>query len=368
VVRAIAVKPGDVVHSGDLLATLDPTFSTADADQLKTQIAGFDAQIARIEAELAGKLYQAPPAATPEQRVQAELAAQRAAFFKAKLADYDAQVAHAEAMVAADRNQADVLTKRIAGLKEIDDMNASLASSGNGSRLTFLQARDLSLDTETTLSRVQGDQMQSQQTVEQTRAEKQSFMEDYRRTAMESLVDLRDKRSAAAEELKKAELRKAMAELDAPADAAVLDEAQRSIGTEEQAAEPLFTLVPLNVPLEAEVSVAASDIGHLAVGDPARMKFDAFPFQKHGTIEGKVLSISQDSFARQDGPAGQSQAPAFYKVRLALGQMQLRDLPENFHLLPGLTVEAEINAGRRTVISYFLYPLIRNLDESLHEP
>jgi HlyD family secretion protein len=48
--------------------------------------------------------------------------------------------------------------------------------------------------------------------------------------------------------------------------------------------------------------------------------------------------------------------------------MQLRDLPENFHLLPGLTVEAEINAGKRSVISYFLYPLIRNLDESMHEP
>jgi HlyD family secretion protein len=36
--------------------------------------------------------------------------------------------------------------------------------------------------------------------------------------------------------------------------------------------------------------------------------------------------------------------------------------------LPGLTVEAEINAGKRTVISYFLYPLTRGLDESLHEP
>jgi HlyD family secretion protein len=37
-------------------------------------------------------------------------------------------------------------------------------------------------------------------------------------------------------------------------------------------------------------------------------------------------------------------------------------------MLPGMTVSAEIHAGDRTVISYFLYPLIRGLDESLREP
>lgn len=368
VVRAINVKPGDVVRAGDTLATLDPTFSTADVDQLRARIAGLDAQVGRLEAELAGEIYTAPPDATPDQRTQADLAAQRAAFHAAKLSDFDAQIAHAQAMVEADRGQADVLGRRIAGLKEIDTMNASLAQSGSGSRLAFLQARDLSLDTETTLSRVLGDLSQSQQTVEQTRAARETFVADYRRTSMESLVDLKDKRTSAAEELKKAELRKAMAVLVAPADAAVLDVAQRSIGSVVQAAEPLFTLVPLNVPLEAEVSVAARDIGHLAVGDPARIKFDAFPFQKHGTLEGKVLSISQDSFAPPADAASGGQLPAFYKVRLGLGPMQLRALPDNFRLLPGLTIEAEINAGRRSVISYFLYPLIRGLDESLHEP
>ena len=263
---------------------------------------------------------------------------------------------------------AQMLQGRVAGLQEIDDMNAALASKGNGSRLTYLQARDVSLDTEATLSRTQGDRIQAQQTLAQTKAERQTFIEDYRRTSIESLVDLKDKRDGAAEELKKAELRQAMAILVAPADAAVLDVAQRSVGSVVQAAEPMFTLVPLNVPLEAEVAVAARDIGHIAVGDPARLKFDAFPFQKHGTIEGKVESISQDSFAPQSPSASATAAGAFYKVRLALGAMQLRSLPADFRLLPGLTIEAEINAGQRSIISYFLYPLTRGLDESLHEP
>jgi hemolysin D len=43
-------------------------------------------------------------------------------------------------------------------------------------------------------------------------------------------------------------------------------------------------------------------------------------------------------------------------------------VPEHFRLIPGMAVTAEIKAGERSVISYFLYPLLRGLDESIREP
>jgi len=48
--------------------------------------------------------------------------------------------------------------------------------------------------------------------------------------------------------------------------------------------------------------------------------------------------------------------------------MRLNQSLELVRLLAGMTVTAEIKVGRRTVISYFLYPLIRGLDESIREP
>src|SRR5690606_14189039 len=113
---------------------------------------------------------------------------------------------------------------------------------------------DQSLDTEASLGRIRGDQRETMQTLEQVKAERQAFIEDFRRAAMEDLVKLRNDQAAAMEELKKASLRRQMAVLTAPADAAVLDIAQRSIGSVVREAEPLFMLVPLNVPLEAEVA------------------------------------------------------------------------------------------------------------------
>ncbi len=367
IIRAINVKPGDIVTRGQLLATLDPTFTSSDDGQLRSKIAGFAAQIARIEAELAGTPYAPPANASPEALMQAQLATQRAAAYRARLADFDAQIAHGDATLAAAAAEQKVLADRLGGLEEMDSMRASLLEGGNASRLAFLQGRDVSFDTRVALTRNQGQQAETAQMLDQTRAEKQNYIEDYRRVSLESLVELQDKFAGANEELRKVELRTQMSRLIAPVDAAVLEVAQRSVASVVQPAEPLITLVPLNVPLEAEVTVAGNDIGHLATGDLARIKFDAFPFQKHGTLEGRVLSISENSFANRGGAEAQN-GPAFYKVRIALGDDHLRDLPPNFRLLPGMTLSAEIHAGERTIISYFLYPLIRGLDESLREP
>lgn len=367
IIRSIDVKPGDIVSKGQLLVTLDPTFSSSDVGQLQSKLSGFVAQIERLEAELAGRLYEPPPGASAEEVMQGELAQQRLAAYQAKLNDFDAQIAQGMAMQAATQAEEEALARRLAGLEEIETMHAKLAETGNGSRLTYLQSQDVNLDLRVSLTRLQGQHSQAMQQLKRARAERQNYIEEYRRVSLETLIDLRDKQAGAAEELRKVNLREAMAQLVAPADAAVLEVAQRSVASVVQPAEPLVTLVPLNVPLEAEVTVASNDIGHLATGDRARLKFDAFPFQKHGTVEGEVISISENSFSKQAG-AEQQGGPAFYKVRIALGDEQLRQLPQGFRMLPGMTLTAEIHAGDRTVISYFLYPLIRGLDESLREP
>src|SRR5439155_6745933 len=113
--------------------------------------------------------------------------------------------------------------------------------------------------------------------------------------------------------------------LTAPADAVVLELAQRSIGSVVREAEPLVTLVPLNVPLEAEVSVNSRDIGRITAGENVRLKLDAYPFQKYGTASGTIRTISRDAFApEQHGAASPAAAPSFFKARIPLGDVRLK--------------------------------------------
>jgi len=55
IIKTIDVREGDRIEAGQLLATLDPTFATADVQQLSAQIVSLESQVTRDEAELAGR-------------------------------------------------------------------------------------------------------------------------------------------------------------------------------------------------------------------------------------------------------------------------------------------------------------------------
>ena len=103
-------------------------------------------------------------------------------------------------------------------------------------------------------------------------------------------------------------------------------------------------------------------------GKPVRIKFEAFPFQKYGTGTGAVGVISQDSFSPDPKAEGARRTAApYYRVLIDLRDTHLRLPTERVQLIPGMAVTAEMKVGRRSVMSYFLYPLLRGLDESIRE-
>lgn len=373
VIRAIHVKVGDVVSRGQTLATLDPTFSQADVDEVRARFSALDAASRRLQAELDGRDFMAVNADNSDDALQARLFAQRKAFYDTSLRNYDAQIASAMANLQASADEESLLNKRLQTLGSIETMRQTLADRALGSQLNLLLSRDARLEVEDNLSRVRGNRADFGHRLDKIRADRQAFIDDFRRKAYQELVDTLAKRSTAMEDLKKAERRREMITLTAPADAVVLEIANRSVGSVVREAETLFVLVPRNVPLQAQVDVDSKDIGDVAVGQKVRLKFDAFPFQKYGTASGLVRVVSQDSFAPDDATAAkkggpQRSGPLYYRVLVDLNDTRLRGLPQDFRMIPGMTLTAEMNVGRRRVISYFIYPLIRGLDESLREP
>jgi hemolysin D len=363
VIRSIEVTVGDVVRVGTTLAALDSTFTEADVKQLRSREASYAAQIKRLETEIEGLDYVESPAASDDERLQAAIFRQRQAHHLAQLRSLDERIAALEAKMATNRSDQSALVARLDVLREIEGMRDKLIAANAGSKLTLLEARHARLNVDGSLANLYASVGELMHELESARAEREAYDEQFRREALEELVELRSKHDSAAEELNKAELRRQMVALTAPADAVVLEVAKRSIGSIVREAEPVFTLVPLDVPLEAEVLVEARDIGHVGPEQEVRVKLDAFPFQKHGTASGVVRTISEDAFT-DEGKGERS----FYRARVVLTDSRLERIPETFRLIPGMTVVAEIKVGRRSVLSYFLYPLLRGLDESIREP
>lgn len=368
VIREIRVRAGEAVNRGDVLAVLDPTFSQADLAQLRGRLAGLDASIGRLRAELDGTDYGVDGTANADQALQRRLFLQRKAAFDLQIQNYDAQIASAEANLKTAQSEELVLAQRLDTMQSIEAMRNTLMAKEVGSRLNFLLSRDARLEVESNLARVRGSIIDNTHRLEKARADQKVFAAEFRRAAYQELVETLPKRDGTAEELKKAELRRQLIVLNAPADAVVLDIANRTVGSVIREAETMFVLVPRDEALRVEVNVEGRDIGQVAVGQAVRVKFEAFPFQRYGTATGEVGVISQDSFSPEAKAEGvrRSSAP-YYRVLIDLRDTHLRLPSERVQLIPGMAVTAEMKVGQRTVISYFLYPLLRGLDESIRE-
>lgn len=374
ILRTLEVNVGQTVKKGQLLATLDPTFARSDLAQLEVRLRSAAAQVARLEAEMDGKPYVVTAEHDPDQQLQRRLWLQRQAQYRARLDSLDEGVARRQAAIATNQRDLEVLKARHAGLREIETMRSDLLRNQNASRLSLLETIDTRLEVERDLetSTLRTDELRHD--LANAEAERGAFIEEWRQKGLEELVQARRERDQVAEQLEKAQRRSQLVDLYSPAEGIVQEVARKSAGSVIREAEPVVTLVPLDTPLEAELRIEARDIGFVREGDPVRLKVDAFPFQKHGTINGTLRALSQDAFTRDNASIAQQPPPehgaeAYYVARVAFDpNTKLREVPESTRFIPGMTLAGEIVVGQRGVLTYFLYPVLRVFDESIREP
>src|SRR5215472_7151224 len=128
IIKTLDIQEGELVKRGRLLATLDPTFTTADVSALTLQIASFDAQIARTEAELAHRDFDPPVGTTPQDAyaaLQKAYYVQRKGQFDAQLQAYDEQIAQNRATIRKLETDFTHYDNRVKINQQIEDMRAS---------------------------------------------------------------------------------------------------------------------------------------------------------------------------------------------------------------------------------------------------
>lgn len=367
IIQSIDVKIGQVVKKGDRLATLDPTFAKADESQLRSRQESLNTQLASIAAELSGKGgWAASGKATPDGQIQSQLALERRATYLAQVKRQQESIGRLEAELDAARRDEEAMAGRVKVLREMEGMSDDLVSKKLAPKARLLESQDRLLEAQRGMESARNRQLQLQRDLAAARAEKASFETGWRQKLLEEQLSVSRERDAINDQLQKADRRQSMVTLTAPADAVVLEIASLSQGSIVREAEPFFTLVPLGEVLEAEVQIDSQDIGYVKTGDLSHIKLDAFPYQKHGMLKGKLRTISQDAFKRNANVAGS--LDAYYLGRVAIESFKLDSMAPGASLLPGMTLAAEIKVGQRSIMSYLLWPMTKAFNESIREP
>ncbi|MDD3704384.1 MAG: HlyD family efflux transporter periplasmic adaptor subunit [Victivallaceae bacterium] len=200
-----------------------------------------------------------------------------------------------------------------------------------------------------------------------TTATKNSFIQEWLNGIAEELVKTDRDLMSARKEYEKIEQLISYVCLRSPCEAVVHEIAAFSPGSAVREAEALITLVPLDGKIELEAEIRPQDIGKVGIGSEVRIKLNAYPFQKHGTLEGIVRNISEDTLQKNQQSGERSGSTTYYRARISVSG-KLKDLNRSFRMIPGMEAQAEIKTGQRRIIEYIIYPLIKALDETAREP
>jgi HlyD family secretion protein len=379
IVRSVDVKVGQQVHKGDLLATLDPTFTQADQTELSTKLSSLQASFDRLTAEMQAVPY-VPVNPNSDEQNQLDIWRKRQAEYAAKVNSPNRKVQQFEADLAAHKMESQGLAEQIRLAAEAQGIYSTLVASNLASKLKLIETSEHLIQAKTRLSMNNGEQQRLTEQIAETQSEREAFVSEWGRKLGEELAKIRADRDAVAAQLSKAQLRRRMAALRAPRDAIVLEVADRPEGSIVREAEPLLRLVPADAPIVADIRVDTRDVARLHMGDPATVKFEALPWQQFGLAHGILKSLGPDTLA-DDNPretaddmnnpglkSSGRESAIHYRAEVELTDTNFRTLPNDFALRPGMRVVADMKIGRRSVLEYILNPVTRIISDSLREP
>lgn len=152
--------------------------------------------------------------------------------------------------------------------------------------------------------------------------------------------------------------------LTSPIDGTVLKLEDQFEGTVIKPGDIIATLVPNDLNFHVEVDIDPADITHVYEGATVKIMLDSLPSQKHGELLGTVTLLSKDTV--DEDVFGEKNS--VYRAEIEIIENNLVELPEGFKLMPSMSVAGNIKSGKRTVMTFLMFPVIKTLETSFREP
>jgi len=361
-IESVLVTPGQEVKKGDVLAKLDQTLVEADYNKLRKSNERLNDQIQRLELEL----KDSPLSAVNSLNGKSEKSLYRLRWeeHNSKLKSLNLELHKVKSSLNTAQSNINIGNIKVKEVKHEFNKQQRLVNE-NILSPTALDEAQFKLDKAQAELQNSKDSLQvAERNLEASIMEKQKYNTSRNKEIRDELFTAIKQLEAAKEEMIKIEHQRNNTDVLSPVDGVVLEIEGLFVGAIVGSGQVLTTLVPTNVPLTVEMDIDPKNISNLTLGNEVSIKLNALPYQKHGDLSGKVTFISEDTVDQSiTGEQG-----TFYRARADIETNNLTSLPSDFHLVPGMQLNGDIRVGKRRLITYFLYPVIRTLETSFQEP
>ena len=141
-------------------------------------------------------------------------------------------------------------------------------------------------------------------------------------------------------------------------DAGRISTLQATVGQFADPRRPQMEIIPNNSALQAELFIPTRGIGFVKPGQEVRILYEAFPHQQFGTYGGRINEISQTILSRSDASGPIELKEPAYRVIVALDRPDIDAYGKRIPLQPGMLLNADIILEKRSLLRWFLGPLL----------
>lgn len=355
VISKINIKEGDFVKKGQVLMQIDPSVTENNLEVKQKDLEVINLQIKRIESLIDKKplfLNSTLKEAIEEEKlylVQKNSLDEGIARYEMQLFQVKSQY---QSSLADESRVSQLLSKdnqRLEKLKSVLDIIARKDYED-------LEKNIINSQQEVKIAKYKVDE--SKKRINEIQEEKSSFISQFKDTKYQELLTLKKEQRSLSSEINSIKFQNQKQSIVSPTDGYVAKMMINTIGGVVTPAEKLISIVPKDAPLIVKVNVLNQDIGFIKKDMISKIKIDTFSFQKYGFFEGKIINVG--NFSIDDEKLG-----PVYEVKIQPNGKKLTVEGEQRYLEAGMSVTAEIKVGKRRVIEFFIYPIIRYLDEGL---
>ena len=362
IVAEVLVEDGEVVAAGQPLMRLRSAEATAELKRQRAHEAALSLRAERLRAFVldraadfaAGRDF---PGLVADQQaildIQREARASQRQVLLSRIEQRQVEIDGLEERKHNQEAQIEITAEQVA-------IRRGLVSKGLDSRVNLLDSERKLTEIRGDLLGIMGEIASKREALHEAQGSLAELDASIRNDALNEMGDVTSELAEVRQTLARLEDRVARLEVSAPVSGVVNGLSTRTVGGVVAPGEVLLEIVPIEENLIAEVQILPRDIGHLSIGQAARVKVTSYDVAQFGAVEGKLSHISASTFQDEAGDP-------FFKGVVELSQGYVGGDADRHPVLPGMVVDVDINTGRKTLLQYLLKPVYRAFDGSFSE-
>lgn len=367
IVAAVLVRDGDTVAPGQPLLRMAPAARESELHEMRARRAGLALRAERLRALIDDRepvflLFGDDYPGLVEDQQSAYLLARRATDNQLKI--LSTRVAQRESEVKVLKEQATALMSQVALVEEELSMRKTLLDKKLVSRIVYLETEREYNRLLGRLAEVAANRERAELAVSEAVESLREFESRRRNELVTELAGATAELAQVDEALARLQDRVVRLDVSSPVAGVVNGLQVKTAGAVVEPGAGLLEIVPTDTRLHLEAKIAARDIGHVSVGQKVDIKISSFDFSRFGSVQGRVEQIAANSFADKEGQV-------FYRAEVSLAKDYVSAAEGGtvriYPLRPGMTAQADIVTGSRSILEYLLKPVYLSLSKAFSE-